>query len=64
MVLVFEALGDTLYKQMKQRNFRRMEMNEVKMNAYQVIVALNQLKKVGVIHCDLKPENLIYADES
>jgi serine/threonine protein kinase len=63
MVLVFEALGSTIYKEMKERNFIKMEMNKVKTNTYQVVLALQQLKKVGIIHCDLKPENLIYVDE-
>lgn len=25
---------------------------------------MNQMKKVGVIHCDLKPENLIFTDKT
>jgi hypothetical protein len=30
MVLVFEALGATIYQEMKERNFRKMEINKVK----------------------------------
>jgi dual specificity tyrosine-phosphorylation-regulated kinase 2/3/4 len=63
MVLVFEVLGDNLYKHIKETNFKRMDMDMVKLIAFQVCTAMAQCRRVGVIHCDLKPENLLFVDD-
>ena len=64
MVLVFEILGENLYRYMKSLNFNQMRLDLIKSITFQTLVALQQMARVGVIHCDLKPENILFTDKS
>lgn len=64
MVLVFEFLGDNLYRHMRNPSFTAFPMPKLKSLAKQILQSLHFLKEaVGVIHCDLKPENILFTDE-
>ena len=59
MCLVFELLEQNLYEFLKSNNFRPLELREIRPIAQQVLTALSKLKSLGLIHADLKPENIM-----
>ncbi|VDL19070.1 unnamed protein product [Hymenolepis diminuta] len=59
MCLVFELLEQNLYEFLKSNNFRPLELREIRPIAQQVLTALSKLRSLGLIHADLKPENIM-----
>lgn len=57
--LVFEMLEQNLYDFLKQNKFSPLHLNAIRPILYQVLIALNKLKQMGLIHADLKPENIM-----
>ncbi|XP_065318100.1 uncharacterized protein LOC135926233 isoform X2 [Gordionus sp. m RMFG-2023] len=62
--LVFELLETNLYDYLKRRSFEPMSLPEIRCVILQVLVALRRLKKLGLIHADLKPENIMLVDHN
>ena len=62
MCLVFELLsGSDLYKEIKQLKMQGLgDMAHLKRITQQTVQGLCHLKECGIVHCDLKPENLLY----
>lgn len=61
-IIVFEVLEINLYKYIKAPSFKGMQKDLLRTIAVQLLTALSHLKKIGVIHCDLKPENIMFTD--
>lgn len=59
MCLVFELLEQNLYEFLKSNHFRPLELREIRPIAQQVLTALSKLRSLGLIHADLKPENIM-----
>ena len=59
LCIVFELLSFTLYDLLKANNFRGFSITLVRRFAIQVISGLMFLKSSRIIHCDLKPENIV-----
>lgn len=59
LCLVFELLSVNLYELIKQNQFRGLNMHLLRTFLRQLLVSLTLLRKAGVIHCDLKPENVL-----
>ena len=57
--LVFEMLEQNLYEFLKQNKFMPLPLNAIRPILFQVLTALNKLKSLGLIHADLKPENIM-----
>ncbi|EFO82624.1 CRE-HPK-1 protein [Caenorhabditis remanei] len=60
--LVFEMLEQNLYDFLKQNKFMPLPLNAIRPILFQVLTALHKLKTLGLIHADLKPENIMLVD--
>ncbi|GFO05938.1 homeodomain-interacting protein kinase 2 [Plakobranchus ocellatus] len=60
--LVFEMLEQNLYDFLKQNKFQPLPLKYIRPITYQVLHALGKLKELGLIHADLKPENIMLVD--
>jgi dual specificity tyrosine-phosphorylation-regulated kinase 2/3/4 len=58
--IVFELLSIDLYKFLKQNSFRGIDKNLIRRISVQIIIGLKHIHNAGYIHCDLKPENIIF----
>lgn len=60
--LVFEMLEQNLYDFLKQNKFQPLPLKYIRPITQQVLTALRKLKQLGLIHADLKPENIMLVD--
>jgi homeodomain interacting protein kinase len=60
--LVFEMLQLNLYDFLKQSKFQPMPLKHIRPILQQVLTTLLKLKGLGIIHADLKPENIMLVD--
>ncbi|XP_066494364.1 homeodomain-interacting protein kinase 3 isoform X2 [Tiliqua scincoides] len=60
--LVFEMLEQNLYDFLKQNKFSPLQLKVIRPILLQVATALKKLKSLGLIHADLKPENIMLVD--
>ncbi|XP_043564891.1 homeodomain-interacting protein kinase 2 isoform X1 [Chiloscyllium plagiosum] len=60
--LVFEMLEQNLYDFLKQNKFSPLPLKYIRPILQQVATALMKLKNLGLIHADLKPENIMLVD--
>ncbi|KAJ8401410.1 hypothetical protein AAFF_G00386410 [Aldrovandia affinis] len=60
--LVFEMLEQNLYDFLKQNKFSPLPLRYIRAVLQQVATALMKLKSLGLIHADLKPENIMLVD--
>lgn len=57
--IVSELLGHNLYEVLQASRFHRMSLYRVRDVARAVMTALAELHKLGYMHCDVKPENVM-----
>ncbi|CAD8163964.1 unnamed protein product [Paramecium pentaurelia] len=60
--LVFEKLDCTLFEMLKYQLFRGFDYETLKKIAYQIVKGLIFLRQCNIVHCDLKPENIMISD--
>ncbi|XP_037812948.1 homeodomain-interacting protein kinase 2 isoform X6 [Lucilia sericata] len=60
--LVFEMLEQNLYDFLKQNKFSPLPLKYIRPILEQVLTALLKLSQLGLIHADLKPENIMLVD--
>lgn len=60
--LVFPVHGRNLYEYLQDRNFRALPMSFVRRVGVQLFQALAHLRLLNIIHCDIKPENILLKD--
>lgn len=56
--ITFELLGESLYLTQIRSNFKPLRQSAVKEYAIQIFQALRDCANLGIIHCDLKLENI------
>lgn len=59
LCITFELLGVNLYDILKVRYFQGLPLANIRLIAQQLLQALAFLREQDVIHCDLKPENVL-----
>ncbi|MED6262821.1 hypothetical protein ATANTOWER_026649 [Ataeniobius toweri] len=57
--LAFEMLDVSMFDFMKARDFAPLHVSEIRVVAQQLLVALNALKSAGLVHADMKPDNIM-----
>ena len=57
--LVFELLSMNLYELLKQNQFRGLPLESVRLFSAQILSALVCLDDAKIVHCDVKPENIL-----
>ncbi|KAG7226538.1 hypothetical protein INR49_003860, partial [Caranx melampygus] len=60
--LEFEKLDISLYELMQNRQPSFLQLQEIRPIVQQLAVALDFLKCLGILHADLKPENIMMVD--
>ena len=63
LCIQFEILGLDLYEVIKKNDYCGLSQSLVKKVAQQVIECLRFTYKHNIIHCDMKPENILLSDE-
>jgi dual specificity tyrosine-phosphorylation-regulated kinase 1 len=61
--VVFERLGLNLYEALENTNFEGFPLSSVRQMSTQLLAALSFLSDAGVIHGDIKPENVCLCGE-
>mmetsp|Transcript_11201 Transcript_11201/g.26422 ORF Transcript_11201/g.26422 Transcript_11201/m.26422 type:complete len:575 (-) Transcript_11201:147-1871(-) len=59
MCITFELLCINLYEFIKNNKFQGLSLGLIRRIAVQLLLSLRFLRKLRVIHCDLKPENVL-----
>lgn len=62
--IVFELLSHSLYDVIRTTNMRGVGIPLVRKFSVQILRALQYLRSLGIMHCDLKPENVLLCDPS
>uniref|UniRef100_A0A8D3C6K6 Protein kinase domain-containing protein n=1 Tax=Scophthalmus maximus TaxID=52904 RepID=A0A8D3C6K6_SCOMX len=57
--LVFEMLDRSLFHQMVQRECMPLSLSEIRPLTHQLLVTLEALKSIGIIHTDIKLDNIM-----
>ncbi|KAM3139159.1 hypothetical protein pb186bvf_008757 [Paramecium bursaria] len=62
--IVFEKLDQNLYELLRVKRYRGFDQDLLKKIAIQILTSLNFLNKHKIIHCDIKPENILLQDST
>eukprot|EP00292_Cryptomonas_paramecium_P007194 CAMPEP_0113700212 /NCGR_PEP_ID=MMETSP0038_2-20120614/23813_1 /TAXON_ID=2898 /ORGANISM="Cryptomonas paramecium" /LENGTH=442 /DNA_ID=CAMNT_0000623807 /DNA_START=234 /DNA_END=1558 /DNA_ORIENTATION=+ /assembly_acc=CAM_ASM_000170 len=64
LCLVFELLAVNLYDLLRQNSFKGLSLNLIRVIVKQCLEALVAMGERNVVHCDLKPENIMLQSTS
>ncbi|KAJ1558854.1 Dual specificity tyrosine-phosphorylation-regulated kinase [Nowakowskiella sp. JEL0078] len=64
LCITFEMLGINLYDWLKAGGFRGVHLGVIRVFTIQILKCLELMQKNKIIHCDLKPENVLLCDVS
>lgn len=62
LCIAFELLSVNMYDVLKQNSFRGVSMTLIRVLTEQLLKAMQCLREARVIHCDLKPENVLLSN--
>lgn len=62
VVFVFEVLSSNLYDALKADRFKGLDIPKVKIVGRQIADSISFLHSLNVIHCDIKPENILWTN--
>ncbi|CAF87113.1 unnamed protein product, partial [Tetraodon nigroviridis] len=63
LCLVFEMLSLDFFNVFKLRKGKPLSLSKIRPIAKQLFLALSDLKRLGILHTDLKPDNIMLVDE-
>ena len=58
LCITFELMSINLYELMKANSFKGLSLNHIRKIAVEMLKAMRLLKRLKIIHCDFKPENI------
>ena len=61
LCLVFELLNLNLFELVRHNKFRGLSLDLVRIFMSQLLDTLSRLHQFGIVHCDIKPENVLLA---
>uniref|UniRef100_A0A3B3HSV6 Protein kinase domain-containing protein n=1 Tax=Oryzias latipes TaxID=8090 RepID=A0A3B3HSV6_ORYLA len=61
--IVFEILDQSLYDFLEDRTFRPLFVQEIRAVAWQLLIALKGLKRINLVHCDIKLDNIMLVNQ-
>jgi dual specificity protein kinase YAK1 len=64
LCIVMELLHQDLLEEIKHRNQRGLPLKDIQTCAHSLLLALSVSKRCGIIHGDLKPENIVSTHSS
>ena len=62
LCFVFPLLQCNLYEYLKLNEYKGLCISKVRDLLYQLVIAIRVIHQNGVIHCDIKPENILIKD--
>ncbi|XP_043955888.1 homeodomain-interacting protein kinase 3-like [Gambusia affinis] len=62
LCLAFEILDVSVFDFIKSRGFVPLSLSEIRVIAQQLLEALNALKSAGLVHADIKPDNIMFVN--
>ncbi|KAK7880863.1 hypothetical protein WMY93_032502 [Mugilogobius chulae] len=57
----FEKLDQTLHDYLNEQN-KGLSLNDIRPIASQLLIALENLRRLGIVHTDIKPDNIMLVD--
>lgn len=63
LFISFELLSINLFEFIKENDFEGLSMGLIRRFAIQILYALQYISKEKIVHCDLKPENIVLKDK-
>jgi len=64
LCLVFELLGMNLYELLRKNKFKGLHLGAIRGMMKQLLGALDLLRDAHVVHCDIKPENILLCKDN
>ncbi|KAG0320343.1 hypothetical protein BGZ97_000262 [Linnemannia gamsii] len=64
LCMVFELMDGNLYQLIKDRNGVRLDEETVRSMVFQILRGLQHMHSKGIMHRDMKPENLLVSGDS
>ena len=59
LCMVFEMLNENLYQSLQHNHLQGISLNSINFIIKQLLQAIEQVHSLGIIHCDIKPENIL-----
>ncbi len=64
LCIIYELLGPSLFDRLRERGYEGFSYLSTRFFIQQLLVAIGYSKSQSIIHCDLKPENVLFTLQS